>query len=44
MAKAQDCEFVVSVFKLQSHYYFLFFLTNTVGKGMKPLFLQLSVK
>ena len=38
MVKAMDCGIVVSEFELQSHYY-VHFLTNTLGKGMKPLIL-----
>ena len=38
MAKAMDCEIVVSEFELQSRYY-VYFRTNTLGKGMNPLIL-----
>ena len=38
MVKAMDCGIVVSEFVLQSRYY-VYFLTNTLGKGMNPLIL-----
>ena len=38
MVKAMDCGIVVSEFVLQSHYY-VYFGTNTLGKGMSPLIL-----
>ena len=38
MVKAMDCEIMVSVFVLQSCYYFHFW-TNTLGKGMNLLIL-----
>ena len=38
-----DCYFEVNKFKLQSRYY-VHFLTNTLGKGIKPLIPQLCVK
>ena len=38
MVKAMDCEIVVSEFELQSRYY-VYFQTNTFGKGMNPLIL-----
>ena len=37
MIKAMDDGIVVSEFELQSHYYF-HFQTNTLGKGMSPLY------
>ena len=36
MVKAIDSGIVVSEFKLQSRYY-IYFQTNTLGKGMNPL-------
>ena len=38
MVKALDCGIIVSMFELQSHYY-VHFQTNTLGKGMNPLYL-----
>ena len=38
MIKAIDCGIVVSEFELQSRYY-VYFRTNNLGKGMKPLVL-----
>ena len=35
-----DCDIVVSEFDLQSFYYAQF-QTNTFGKGMKPVFMQI---
>ena len=43
MVKAMDCGIVVREFVLQSCYY-VHFQTNTLGKGMNPLILQLWVK
>ena len=38
MFKAQDCGIVVREFKFQSRYY-VYFRTNTLQKGKKPLIL-----
>ena len=38
MAKAMDCEIVISDFVLQSRYY-VYFQANTLGKGMNPIIL-----
>ena len=38
MVKMMDCEIVESEFELQLRYY-VHFQTNTLGKGMNPLFL-----
>ena len=38
MVKAMDCGIVVSEFELQLRYY-VYFRTNTLGKGMNPLIL-----
>ena len=38
MVNAMDCGIVVSEFVLQWHYY-VYFLANTLGKGMNPLIL-----
>ena len=38
MVKAMDCEIVESEFELRSRYY-IYFRTNTLGKGMNPLIL-----
>ena len=37
IVKVIDCKIVVSEFVLQSHYY-VHFLTNTLEKGMEPLY------
>ena len=36
MVNVLNCNIVVSVFELHSHYY-VYFLTNTIQKGMNPL-------
>ena len=38
MVKAMDCGIVVSEFELQLCYY-VYFRTNTIGKGINPLIL-----
>ena len=38
MNTAQDCGIVAREFELQSRYY-VYFRTNTLGKGMNPLIL-----
>ena len=43
MVKAMVCEIVTCEFELQSRYY-VHFRTNTLEKGMNPLFSQLWVK
>ena len=40
MIKAMDCGIVVSKSKIQSHYYFHFWI-NTLSRGVKPLILIL---
>ena len=35
MANVLNCDIVVNEFKFQSRYY-IYFLTNTLGKGMNP--------
>ena len=43
MAKLQNCDFEISEFELQSHYYFHFRI-NTIGKGMNTLIPRLNYK